>query len=196
MLEIGAIRESSSPYSSNLVLVRKSDGFIRLCSNHRGVNRKTKSVGPVENTAFHLQIKSCSLPFVLGVKCFKSISRFFLKCYLYWILSFLNRWYIYLFYLNRVNLVKSTNKRPIKVGSMSVLTVSGICKSKTVLETAVTECVDDTKGTLGVCPRKSYIPIMGYFNVWITNRKLNRSQYVCTNHYWNRFVIICFRYNQ
>jgi hypothetical protein len=34
---------------------------------------------------------------------------------------------------------------------MSVLTVSGICKSKTVLETAVTECVDDTKGTLGVC---------------------------------------------
>jgi hypothetical protein len=52
-----------------------------------------------------------------------------------------------------VNLVKSTNKRPIKVGPMSVLTVSGICKSKVVLETAVTECVDDTKGTLGVFPR-------------------------------------------
>jgi hypothetical protein len=52
-----------------------------------------------------------------------------------------------------VNLVKSTNKRPITVGPMSVLIVSGICKSKTVLETAVTECVDDTKGTLGVCPR-------------------------------------------
>jgi hypothetical protein len=33
---------------------------------------------------------------------------------------------------------------PIKLGPMSVLTVSGICKSKTVLETAVTECVDDT----------------------------------------------------
>ena len=41
MLEVGAIRESSSPYSSNLVLVRKSDGSIRLYSNHRGVNRKT-----------------------------------------------------------------------------------------------------------------------------------------------------------
>jgi hypothetical protein len=26
---------------------------------------------------------------------------FFFKCYLYWILSFLNRWYIYLFYLNQ-----------------------------------------------------------------------------------------------
>jgi hypothetical protein len=28
-----------------------------------------------------------------------------------------------------VNLVKSSNKRPIKVGPMSVLAVSGICKS-------------------------------------------------------------------
>jgi hypothetical protein len=36
-----------------------------------------------------------------------------------------------------VSLAKSTNKRPIKVGPMSVLTVSGICKSKTVLETVV-----------------------------------------------------------
>jgi hypothetical protein len=52
-----------------------------------------------------------------------------------------------------VNLVKSTRKRPIKVGSMSVLTVPGICKSKIVLETTVTDCVNDTKGTLGVCPR-------------------------------------------
>ena len=31
MLEVGAIRETSSPYSSNLVLVRKSDGSLRLC---------------------------------------------------------------------------------------------------------------------------------------------------------------------
>ena len=42
-----------------------------------------------------------------------------------------------------VNLVKSTNKRPIKVGPMSVLTVSGICKSKTVLETVGTTKVAD-----------------------------------------------------
>ena len=41
MLEIGAIKDSSSPYSSNLVLVRKSDGSLRLCIDYRGVHRKT-----------------------------------------------------------------------------------------------------------------------------------------------------------
>jgi hypothetical protein len=41
MLEIGAIRESSTPYSSNLVLVRRSDGSLRLCIDYRDVNRKT-----------------------------------------------------------------------------------------------------------------------------------------------------------
>jgi hypothetical protein len=99
------IKSCNLPLASNLVLVMTSDGSLRLYNDHRGVNRKTtcikdahslprisvrfiscstnlvypKSVGPVENTDFHLQIKSCNLPLVLGVKCFKSISSFFLN---------------------------------------------------------------------------------------------------------------------
>jgi spore maturation protein SpmA len=81
--------------------------------------------------------------------------------------------------------------------------------------------VDDTKGTLGVYPRvvnvkspgKNRIPVRIFnmtakvvylktksticgLNEVKVMRQLNGSQYVCTNHYWNRFVIICFRYNQ
>ena len=37
MLEIGVIRESSSLYSSNLVLVRKSDGSLRLCIDYTSI---------------------------------------------------------------------------------------------------------------------------------------------------------------
>jgi hypothetical protein len=62
-----------------------------------------------------------------------------------------------------VNLVKSTNKRPIKVGPMSVLTVSGIYKSKIVLETAVSECVDDTKGNFRLSSFFLNVTCIGFF---------------------------------
>ncbi|VDH92125.1 Hypothetical predicted protein [Mytilus galloprovincialis] len=52
-----------------------------------------------------------------------------------------------------VSLVKSTNKRPIKVSPMSSMTVTGLCKAKSSIQTAVTECVDDNQSSLGVCPR-------------------------------------------
>ena len=66
------------------------------------------------------------------------------------------------------------------------MTVSGICKSKTVLETAVTECVDDTKGTLGVCPRvvsvkspgKNRIPLR-IFNMTTTVVYLKPKSTIC-----------------
>ena len=41
MLDAGTIRPSNSPYSSNVVIVRKKDGSIRFCVDFRKLNNKT-----------------------------------------------------------------------------------------------------------------------------------------------------------
>ena len=41
MIEAGTIRPSQSPYSLNVVIVRKKDGSIRFCVDFRQLNNKT-----------------------------------------------------------------------------------------------------------------------------------------------------------
>jgi hypothetical protein len=41
MLDMGAIRPSNSPFSSNVVTVRKKDGSIRFCLDFRKLNSRT-----------------------------------------------------------------------------------------------------------------------------------------------------------
>jgi hypothetical protein len=42
LVEAGVIRRSKSPFSSNVVLVRKKNGDLRMCVDYRQLNNKTK----------------------------------------------------------------------------------------------------------------------------------------------------------
>ena len=67
LLEQKVIRESSSPYSSPLVIVRKKDGSIRLCVDYRRLNAKTRK------DAFPLPRIEESLDSLSGAKWFSTL---------------------------------------------------------------------------------------------------------------------------
>lgn len=67
LLEAQVIRESSSPYASPIVLVRKKDGSIRLCVDYRQLNIKTRK------DAFPLPRIEESLDALTGARWFSTM---------------------------------------------------------------------------------------------------------------------------
>ena len=67
MLDAGAIRNSESPYSSNVVIVRKKDGSIRFCVDFRKLNSRTIQ------DAYAIPRKEDSLHLLAGVKYFSKL---------------------------------------------------------------------------------------------------------------------------
>ncbi|KAK7881610.1 hypothetical protein WMY93_030019 [Mugilogobius chulae] len=67
LLEAQVIRESSSPYASPIVLVRKKDGSIRLCVDYRQLNLKTRK------DAFPLPRIEESLDALTGARWFSTM---------------------------------------------------------------------------------------------------------------------------
>uniref|UniRef100_A0A8C7XG91 ribonuclease H n=1 Tax=Oryzias sinensis TaxID=183150 RepID=A0A8C7XG91_9TELE len=67
LLDSQVIRESSSPYASPIVLVRKKDGSLRMCVDYRQLNRKTRK------DAFPLPRIEESLDALCGAKWFSTL---------------------------------------------------------------------------------------------------------------------------
>ena len=67
MLAAGAIRRSNSPWSSNVVLVRKKDGKLRVCIDYRKLNAKTI------RDAYHIPLIEATLDRLSGSKWFTTL---------------------------------------------------------------------------------------------------------------------------
>lgn len=67
LLESQVVRESSSPYASPIVLVKKKDGSLRMCVDYRLLNRKTRK------DAFPLPRIEESLDALAGARWFSTL---------------------------------------------------------------------------------------------------------------------------
>lgn len=67
LLESQVIRESCSPYSSPIVLVKKKDGSLRMCVDYRQLNAKTRK------DAYPLPRIAESLDALTGAKWFSTL---------------------------------------------------------------------------------------------------------------------------
>ena len=67
MLEAGVIRPSKSPYSSNVVLVRKKDRNLRFCIDFRKLNSRTV------NDAYNLPRVDDTIDTLIGSKYFSKL---------------------------------------------------------------------------------------------------------------------------
>lgn len=67
LMEAGIVRESSSPYASPIVLVKKKDGSLRMCVDYRHLNAKTRK------DAFPLPRIEESLDSLSGARWFSTL---------------------------------------------------------------------------------------------------------------------------
>lgn len=70
LLNAGIIKKSKSPYCSNIVMVRKKDGSLRLCVDYRKLNQKTKK------DAYNLPRIDMLIDSLKGAKYFASLDLF------------------------------------------------------------------------------------------------------------------------
>ena len=70
LLNAGIITKSKSPYCSNIVMVRKKDGSLRLCVDYRKLNQKTKK------DAYNLPRIDMLIDSLKGAKYFASLDLF------------------------------------------------------------------------------------------------------------------------
>lgn len=67
ILESGAIRKSKSPYCSDVVLIRKKDGSLRICIDTKQLNSKTVK------DAYSLPIIKDTIDTLIGARHFSKL---------------------------------------------------------------------------------------------------------------------------